>query len=39
MRRRLLASGKPKTMKDKEEGTFGPHNGWTKYKGEVKEEG
>lgn len=32
--RKLNKDGKP----DRDEGTYGDHNGWTKYKGEPKEE-
>lgn len=32
--RRLDENGKP----DRENGQYGPHNGWSKYRGEAKEE-
>lgn len=34
--RRLLDNGKAATGDDAKNGKFGPHNGWTKYKGEPK---
>jgi hypothetical protein len=36
--RRLLASGEPATGDKRGEGRFGPHNGWTKWRGEPKAE-
>lgn len=34
--RRLLPDGKPATGEDREKGEFGPHNGWTRYRGPAK---
>lgn len=37
-KRRLLPNGKPPGKDEGDKATYGPHNGWTKYKGPAVEE-
>ncbi len=36
--RKLLENGKPATGEDRDNGRYGPHQGWTRYRGEPRHE-